>query len=109
MTDKTTVQYMGFEANISERVYVFSVRKVPDEPREISLSIANEAFVSHRASYQDGPNICSLKLHRELAVQDSHPTESSYRISDVELGDYRDAHTPKRAHGFYPQKIARET
>src|SRR5437879_9286579 len=69
MSDRITVQYVGFEAKTLERVYIFSTLGAPDEPREFTLTILNEAFVSHRVSYQDAPNICSLKLHRELATQ----------------------------------------
>ena len=108
MSDKATVQYLGFEAKARDRVYSFSVRKAPDEAREFTFRIANEAFVSHRASYQDAPNICSLKLHRELASQDNHPSETDYRVSDAELGDYRAAHSPKSAPGLYPPKAQRQ-
>lgn len=108
MSEKVIIQYLGFEAKSLERVYVFSVRMAPDEPREFTLTISNEAFVSHRVSYQDAPNICSLKLHRELAIEGNHPMERNYRISDAELGDYRDSHSPKAAHGFYPRKAARQ-
>ncbi len=102
------VQYVGFEAKALERVYIFSVREAPDEPREFTLTIANEAFVSHRVSYQDAPNICSLKLRQELAIQGNHPMETNYRISDAELDDYRNSSLPKTARKFYPQAPARQ-
>ncbi len=103
---RVIVQYVGFEAKALERVYTFSVREAPDEPREFTLTIANEAFNSHRVRYQDAADICSRKLHRELVIHANHPPKTSYRISDAELEDYRDSHSPKTARKFYPQKAA---
>jgi hypothetical protein len=48
------VQYLGFQAKPLSREYTFNVRGGGEE-REYTLNIANEAFVSHRASYQDAP------------------------------------------------------
>lgn len=101
------LQYLGFEARPLVREYTFSVRESSDEPREFTLTIANEAFTSHRARYQDGPDICSLKLHRELATHASHLLKTHHRISDEELKDYRNAHAPKAARNPHPPKTAR--
>ncbi len=99
MSDNIYVQYVGFEAKSSVRQYIFCVREVPNEPREFILTIANEAFVSHRARYQDAPDICSLKLRQELAIYANHPPKTHLCISDEELENYRDthAHKPTRA------------
>ena len=73
MGDNIIVQYVGFEAKPSVREYTFSVRETSNEPRDFTLTITNEAFDSHRARYQDAPDICSLRLHRELATYANHP------------------------------------
>lgn len=71
------------------------MREPPNEPRELILSIANEAFVSHQARYQDAPDICSLKLQHELAICGNHPPKAHFDISEEELANYRDTHAQK--------------
>lgn len=100
------VQYVGFEAKPLVREYTFSVREAADEPRECTLTIANEAFASHRVRYQDAPDVCSLKLHRELAACANHLPKTHFRLTDEELDDYRDAHAPKSARNPYTPKPA---
>jgi hypothetical protein len=100
VSDNIYVQYVGFEAMASVRQYIFCVREVSNEPREFILTIANEAFVSHRARYQDAPDICSLKLRHELAIYANHPPKTQLCISDEELENYRDAH------GHKPVRVA---
>lgn len=104
MIDKTLVQYAGFEARPLVRVYTFVVREGEQEPREFTLSITNEAFDSHRARYQDAPDICSAKLRHELAACASQPVKTHFRITDAELDDYRGAHKLKPAWNPYKRK-----
>lgn len=89
------VQYTGFEAKALVREYSFLVRQALNETSEFTLTILNEAFNSRRVRYQDAPEICSLKLHRELATFSNHPPQTHYRISEIELDEYRNAHAPK--------------
>lgn len=108
MSDNVNVQYTGFEAKALVREYTFLVRQALNETREFTLTIVNEAFNSRRVRYQDAPEICSLRLHRELTAFANHPPESQYRISEIDLDDYRSAHAPK-AHGYpYKPKPARD-
>jgi hypothetical protein len=108
MRETVSVQYVGFEANALVREYSFLVRQASSETREFALTIVNEAFSSHRVRYQDGPDICSLKLHRELATFSNYPPQTQYRISEVELNEYRDSHAPKAARGWPPRRAAKE-
>jgi hypothetical protein len=107
MTENINVQYVGFEAKPLVREYNFLVRQASNETREFSITIVNEAFTSHRLSYQDGPNICSLKLHRELAAFANDLPKTHFRISDAELTEYRDAHAPKSSRGFGSAKVTK--
>ena len=97
MTDKILVQYVGFQSAGLVREYTFLVREISCEPREFTLTIANEAFVSHRARYQDAPDICSLRLQRELAAHANRPPATDFIITNTEIEDYRSAHAPKSA------------
>jgi hypothetical protein len=49
------------------REYTFLVQESSAEPHEIIFTILNEIFTSRRLSFQNAPEICSLKLHRELS------------------------------------------
>ncbi|MBZ5527580.1 MAG: hypothetical protein LAN71_06745 [Acidobacteriia bacterium] len=95
MSTEPIVQYVGFEAKALVREYRFKVREA-GEDREFLLNIANEAFVSHRASYQDAPGICAVRLHVELAAFANHPPETQFEITGTELDTYREARAPKR-------------
>jgi hypothetical protein len=96
MADQFIVQYVGFTVGAVVREYNFVVRGESGQAREYTVTIANEAFVSHRARYQDGPNICSLRLRRELAASVTDPSQTQFSITDSELADYNNGSSPKR-------------
>jgi hypothetical protein len=98
------VQYVEFKSKATVREYSFLVRESSVDPQEITFTILNEAFASRRLSFQNAPNICSLKLHRELSDSAASPLKKHYRISETELDAYRASHTPRAAHGLYPRK-----
>lgn len=100
MADSIIVRYLGFEVKGLVREYAFAVLEAASEPLHYTLAIANEAFVSHRVRYQDAPDICSLKLHRELDAHANHPPTTSFDISDTELATYHDARKPKPSRSF---------
>lgn len=94
------VQYVGFQAKPLSREYTFHVRGAGEE-REFTLNIANEAFVSHRARYQDAPGICSERLQAELAAHENHPEETEFVITSAELDSYRTTRMPKSPRNLY--------
>jgi hypothetical protein len=97
MSREIAVQFVGFESKATVREYTFSVREPAMEPREFTLTIENEAFNAHRVRYQDAPDVCSLKLRRELATYSNHPPDTHFHITDIDLDDYRSAHTTRAA------------
>ncbi len=78
MADPMSVQYLGFTASAFVREYRFEARDASGLIREYSVTIANEAFLSHRTRYQDGPDICSLRLRRELAADGADPSVTRF-------------------------------
>jgi hypothetical protein len=102
MTENINIQYVGFEAKALVREYSFVVRRALNETSEFTLTIRNEEFSSQGVRFQDAPEICSLRLHRELAVFGNHPPQAHYRISETDLEDYRSSHAPKVS--AYPYK-----
>lgn len=103
------VQYVGFTARAMVREYSFLVRESSIDSHEITFTILNEAFTSHRLSLQNGPDICSLKLHRELADSSNGHLKTHYRITETELDAYRDSHDSGAAKGLYPRKVAEDS
>lgn len=103
MNDGIIVQYLGFKARQLVREYFFHVREAGAE-REFTLSIANEAFLSHLARYQDGPDICAQRLQVELAAHANHPSETDYVITSAELDSYRTSRAVKV--GRYPSRFS---
>jgi hypothetical protein len=101
--DKVNVQYVGFEAKARARVYTFLVRQ-ETVTREFTLLILNEAFRASRISFQDAPGVCSEKLHRELAAFANDPPLTQYNVSEVELDEYRHAHSPRSASRLRPRR-----
>jgi hypothetical protein len=100
------IQYVGFKSKAIVREYSSLLRESSIEPHEITFTILNEAFRSHGLRYQDAPDHCSLKLHREMANSVDNPLKTHYRISGTELDDYRYSHFPKAATALYPRKVA---
>ena len=96
MSRSVIIQYAGFTSKRIVREYYFLVRHVSSEPREFTFTIPNEAFRSDRVLDQDAPEICSIKLHRELAEQLNHPLNTHYRTTDIELNNYRDSHSSRK-------------
>jgi hypothetical protein len=109
MTENVNVQYVGFQSKALVREYSFLVRQASSGTREFTLTIMNQAFSSHCVRYQDAPDICSLKLHRELAAFANDPPQTHYRISELELSEYRDSHAPKSGRKLYAPRAARES
>jgi hypothetical protein len=91
----TQVEYVDFTATKAMREYRLRVRRGTDV-RDFTVAIPNEAFLSGRVRYQDAPDICFLKIQRELAAgEDGKLPARALRMTDQELEEYRVSHTPK--------------
>jgi hypothetical protein len=95
VSDSVVLQYVGFGTKGTDREYTFSLRGSGGESADYVVTIANDAFLAHRVRYQDAPDICSLRLHREFAAKTGHPPYTRFCITDAELTEYKDAHAPK--------------
>ena len=95
MSEALLLQYVGFENKGAVREYAFTLRGPDGKSSEYFVTIANAAFVARRVRYQDAPEICSLRVHREFAIRTDHPPYTRFSVTDAELADYQEAHTPK--------------
>jgi hypothetical protein len=102
------IQYVGFESKAVVREYSFLLRESSIKRHEITFTVLNEAFRSHGLRYQDAPDLCSLKLHREMANSVDDPQKTHYRISGTELDNYRYSRSPRAANALYPRKVRQD-
>ena len=93
--EAVVLRYLGFETKGVVREYAFALHASGGESSEYFVTIPNAAFVEHRVRYQDAPNICSLRLRRELASETEHPPSTRFSITDAELADFKEAYAPK--------------
>jgi len=91
------------------REYAFTLRGSSGTSTEYFVTIANAAFVAHRVRYQDGPEICSIRLHREFAGRPDHPPSTRFSVTDAELAEYMNAHAPKPKPGASTYKKDQES
>jgi hypothetical protein len=91
------VEYVGFVTTGAWREYTLRARPAAGagDWRIFTLAIASAAFLANRVRYQDAPDICFLKLQRELLAHPGEYPEAHLSISDAELEDYRVSHAPK--------------
>jgi hypothetical protein len=99
MSEAVFMEYMGFKSTTQGREYAFHVRFSSEDSRDYTVTIASEAFTARCVSYQDGPNVCSSRLKRELTANPGVPTGTSFLIDQKELDDHKLRQTteaPKR-------------
>ena len=95
MANDPRAEYVGFTVNERTREYQLQVMRPDGEPRQFTVAISNKAFLTHRVRYQDAPEICFLKLQRELDASGEGYPSSHMTVTDAELSEYKTAHTPK--------------
>ena len=95
MSDAAVLQYVGFEDKGTVREYTFTLGGSGGKSCEYFVTIANAAFVAHCVRFQDAPEICSLRLHREFAARAEHPPSSRFSVTDAEVAEYMNAHALK--------------
>ena len=103
---KATVEYVGFRTGTTRREYVLRMHLGPDT-REFTVGIAHAAFTAGRARFQDGPEICYLKLLREMQAASDSPGADDFTLTDAELAEYLTAHTPAPRRGGFSAGSAR--
>lgn len=93
------VEYVGFRNGATTRDYVLAVRHADGSRDEYVVAIEHAAFAARRARYQDGAEICYLKLRRAVAAwtlaPESGPLAARQDVTEAELLAYREEHEPR--------------
>jgi len=100
------MQYIGYESKNRGREYAFQVRFAAEDVRDFTVTITAEAFDSRRVRFQDAPDVCSLRLKRELTANVDCPSKKNFLITDSDLDEYRTSHGSKP--GKYKWAASRE-
>jgi len=96
MTSEPRPQYLGFSVNEKTREYRLLVSRLGEETCQFTVAIPNKAFLTNRVRYQDGPEICFLKLQRAIEARGGESLPAAHMtVTDAELEEYKTAHTPK--------------
>ena len=89
------IQYVGVQNSLSFRTYSFHVVDHPRVSREFTVQVPSADFSPGRLKFQDGPEISSERLHRELKVETTElPAKSDLHVSEQDVRDYRTDHYP---------------
>jgi hypothetical protein len=86
------VRYLGFRNTEEGRAYTLRVDG-PGAPRTVVVMIPHAAFQTKMARFQDAPEICFVKLQRELAMNAELPDGLEMLVSAGDMDDYRQERT----------------
>jgi hypothetical protein len=99
------IQYVGFQSNAGSRDYHYVVTGRDQEPREFTFSVSLRALLERHIGYQYVAGLCYEKLRQSLASETAeHPLRLDASLSDQDLEDYREKHSPsaRRPSGHPP-------
>ena len=92
-----TIQYVGYEQNLSARTYLFRVFNTLLQERQFRLSVKILLLEENKFKLQDLPDLCFSRLKRELSFETGDqalPLQMS--VSDSELKKYFEDHYPQK-------------
>ena len=96
MSNELRPQYVGFTVNEKTREYRLRLNRIGEEACQFTVAIPNQAFLDNRVRYQDAPEICFLKLQREIEAAGGESIPAArLTVTNAELEEYKTAHTPK--------------
>lgn len=92
-----TIQYRGFAQAETSRVYNFVVTEGVEDARKFTVKILLTVFRTTALRFQDGPEICSDRLKRELAGETGEARAASHlTINPDDTQNYLDRRHPRK-------------
>jgi hypothetical protein len=85
---------VGFAETAGAREYRLRIRQGA-EAHEFTVIVSHEAFLSHRLRYQDGPEVCFMKLQRALVDGAGALPTGALAVTEADLEAFKTAHAPK--------------
>lgn len=94
------IQYVGFDGTAGSRLYGFHLIDAPREPREFTVKIHAEAFAPSGLRFQDGPDICFMRLKKGLLEESQGVrAEAHLNITEQDVRAYLEAHRSAKKPG----------
>lgn len=91
------IQYRGFANAETSRVYSFVVTEGAEDAREFTVKIQLTVFRNTSLKFQDGPEICSDRLKRELAGENEETRAASHlTINAGDTQEFLDRRHPRK-------------
>lgn len=89
------IEYMGFYTGVLTRDYRLRVIEDDGSFHDVVVAIAHAAFRDKRVRYQDGAEICYLKLQSAMAESAGARPGPHHEVSDADLLAYVEARKPR--------------
>lgn len=89
------IEYMGFYTGVLTRDYRLRVIEDDGSFHDVVVAIAHAAFRDKRVRYQDGAEICYIKLQSAMAESAGTPPDAHHEVSDADLVAYVEARKPR--------------
>jgi len=97
------IQYVGFQVDATARSYNFLVTDSPGYSREFTVAVRMESFRSTRLKFQDCPDICFIRLKRELERETDETRAGKHlHIHSEDIQEYLERHHPPKRSSFRP-------
>jgi hypothetical protein len=94
------IQYVGFNGTAGSRAYDFHVIEAAREPRDFTVEIQSEAFGPSQLRFQDGPDICFVRLKKGLQEETQEArAEGHLNINEQDVRVYLETHRPVKVLG----------
>jgi hypothetical protein len=91
------IQYVGFHVSGTARTYNFHVTDAAQESREFAVKVKIGRFGSTALKYQQGPEICLLRLRRALEGEgDGSCASSQLEVVETDIRDYLERRKGRR-------------
>lgn len=91
------IQYCGFVAGATARIYAFRVIDTIEATREFTVRVRLAAFSPPALRFQDGPEISFTRLKRELGGETREsPANPHLRIEEPDIREYLLEHHPRK-------------
>lgn len=91
------IQYVGFRVTGTARTYNFHVTDTAQESREFVVKVKIARFGSTALKYQQGPEICLLRLRRALEEESGGSCASpQLEVVETDIHEYLERRRTRR-------------
>jgi len=91
------IQYAGFIAAATARIYAFRVADALQKAREFTVRVRLAAFRPAALKFQEGPQICLARLERELEGETPESSANAHLcVEEQDIQEYVQQRHPRK-------------